>query len=156
MFCAYWHQATPPAHPCSLSYLEPADIDACLLYASPCALRTKNWPRLRLKILVDMNLSPGGCRFLELAGWQAGHWRDIGSPTAEDANLLAWARRQGFVLLSQDLRFRGTLFSDPRRALPSVVLLRLRNELDPSQQLRICTLLKGATPRFGVGRAPGD
>ncbi|MFO1460827.1 MAG: DUF5615 family PIN-like protein [Verrucomicrobiota bacterium] len=103
-----------------------------------------------MKILVDMNLSPEWLSVLELAGWQAGHWRDIGSPTAEDANLLAWARRQGFVLLSQDLDFAELLFQT-QAGSPSVVLLRLRNELDPSQQLRICTLLKGATPALESG-----
>ncbi|MCX6902562.1 MAG: DUF5615 family PIN-like protein, partial [Verrucomicrobia bacterium] len=40
---------------------------------------------------MDMNLSPEWLKMLEQAGWQASHWSNVGSPTAPDTDLLAWA-----------------------------------------------------------------
>ena len=90
-----------------------------------------------MKILVDMNLSPEWLAVLAQAGWQARHWSTVGSPTAPDADLLAWARQHGWVLLTQDLDFAELLFHT-QAGTPSVVLLRLRNELDSAQQARVC------------------
>ncbi|MBN8246050.1 MAG: DUF5615 family PIN-like protein [Verrucomicrobia bacterium] len=97
-----------------------------------------------------MNLSPEWLPVLKQAGWQAVHWSDIGAPTAPDADLLACARRQGFVVLTQDLDFAELLFQT-QAGSPSVVMLRLRNELDPAQQTRICTLLRTATAALEEG-----
>jgi predicted nuclease of predicted toxin-antitoxin system len=36
-----------------------------------------------MKILVDMNLSPGWVRFLADSGFEAVHWSNVGSATAE-------------------------------------------------------------------------
>jgi len=57
---------------------------------------------------------------------------------------LAWTRHHGWVLLTQDLDFAELLFHTPA-GTPSVVMLRLRNELDSAQQARFSTLLRTAT-----------
>lgn len=95
-----------------------------------------------MKILVDLNLSREWLEVLERAGWKASHRSHIGSPTAPDTDLLLWARQHGWVLLTQDLDFAELLFHT-QAGTPSVVLLRLRNELDSAQHSRVCTLLHG-------------
>lgn len=97
-----------------------------------------------------MNLSPEWLGVLAQAGWEASHWSTTGSPTAADTELFNWARRHGWVLLTQDLDFAEILFHTQAGA-PSIVLLRLRNELDTSQQARVCTLLRTAMPALETG-----
>jgi len=87
---------------------------------------------------------------LTQAGWQACHWSTVGSPAAPDTDLLDWSRQHGWVLLTQDLDFGGLLFHSQAGA-PSVVLLRLRNELDSAQQSRICALLQTAVAALDTG-----
>jgi len=99
---------------------------------------------------VDMNLSPEWLTVLQESGWQASHWSTVGSPTAADTDLLDWARQHGWVLLTQDLDFAELLFHTQAGTL-SVVLLRLRNELDSAQQGRVCTLLRTAATALETG-----
>ncbi len=103
-----------------------------------------------MKLLVDMNLSPEWLTVLQQAGWQACHWSNVGSPTAPDTDPLAWAREHGQVLLTQDLDFAELLFHT-QAGTPSVMLLRLRNELDSAQQTRVCTLLRAVTAALETG-----
>ena len=103
-----------------------------------------------MKILVDMNLSPEWLVVLEQAGWETSHWSTIGSPTAPDTGILAWARQHDWVVVTQDLDFAEILFHT-QAGEPSVVLLRLRNELDNAQQIRICALLRTAATALETG-----
>lgn len=103
-----------------------------------------------MKILVDMNLSPEWLGVLNQAGWEASHWSNIGAPTAPDTELLIWARHHGWVVLTQDLDYSELLFQT-RAGTPSVVLLRLRNELDVAQQARVCALLRTAGAALVTG-----
>ncbi|HAB15673.1 MAG TPA: hypothetical protein DCE44_04400 [Verrucomicrobiales bacterium] len=54
------------------------------------------------------------------------------------------------MLLTQDLDFAEVL-SHTQAGGPSVVLLRLRNELDSAQQARVCGLLRTATDALETG-----
>jgi predicted nuclease of predicted toxin-antitoxin system len=103
-----------------------------------------------VKVLVDMNLSPEWLRALEQTGWPASHWSSVGSPTAADTDLLNWSRQHGWVLLTQDLDFAELLFHT-QAGKPSVVLLRLRNELDSAEQARVCALLRTAEAALESG-----
>lgn len=103
-----------------------------------------------MKFLVDMNLSLEWLTVLDKAGWSARHWSAVGSPTAPDTELLVWARQNGWVLLTQDLDFAELLFHT-QAGKPSVVLLRLRNELDATQQTRVCALLHTASAALETG-----
>jgi predicted nuclease of predicted toxin-antitoxin system len=62
-----------------------------------------------MKILVDMNLSPAWAAFLEDAGWQTLHLSHANEPLVKDAEVLAWARQNEYVLLTHDLDFRVAL-----------------------------------------------
>ncbi|MDA1275977.1 MAG: DUF5615 family PIN-like protein [Verrucomicrobia bacterium] len=103
---------------------------------------------------MDMNLSPEWLKVLTQGGWLACHWSTVGSPAAPDTDLLDWSRQHGWVLLTQDLDFGGLLFHSQAGA-PSVVLLRLRNELDSAQQSRIRAPANGGC-RFGNRSSAGD
>jgi predicted nuclease of predicted toxin-antitoxin system len=89
-----------------------------------------------VKILIDMNLSPEWCGALEVPGWEVRHWSKLGPHDATDKQLLEWARENHHVLLTQEMDFPQLLFQT-QAGSPSVVLLRLENELDTLQQDRV-------------------
>ena len=76
-----------------------------------------------MKILVDMNLSPGWVNFLSEAGFDAVHWSEIGSGSATDSELMVWAAENGFVVLTADLDF-GAILAASKRSGPSIVQVR--------------------------------
>nr|WP_277621070.1 DUF5615 family PIN-like protein [Thermus arciformis] len=74
--------------------------------------------------MVDMNLSPRWREALEASGYEAVWWRHVGPANAPDEVLFAWAREQGYTILTADLDF-GHLLSLTGEDGPSVILLRL-------------------------------
>ncbi len=78
---------------------------------------------MSLAFVVDMNLSPEWLPVLDGEGWRAVHWSAVGPATAADAEIMAWARAAGRVVLTHDLDF-GTLLALTGVDSPSVVLLR--------------------------------
>lgn len=83
-----------------------------------------------MKLLVDMNLSPGLCRLLRDAGHTATHWSRIGSPRAPDIELLQWARRESHIVVTHDLDF-GAILAATGFSSPSVIQIR-RRDIMPS------------------------
>jgi predicted nuclease of predicted toxin-antitoxin system len=81
-----------------------------------------------MKILVDMNLSPGWVPVLERHGWSAAHWSTVGNPRATDPTIMAWARANGYVVFTHDLDF-GTLLALTHDSGPSVVQVRAQDTL---------------------------
>ena len=76
-----------------------------------------------MKILVDMNLSPGWVDFLAGEGIEAVHWSKIGPGNAPDGELLQWAADGGYAVLTADLDF-GAILAATRQRRPSVVVVR--------------------------------
>ena len=76
-----------------------------------------------MKVLVDMNLSPGWVSFLAEGGFEAVHWSDIGSGSAPDSELMQWAAQRGYVVLTADLDF-GAILAATEGRRPSVVQVR--------------------------------
>jgi predicted nuclease of predicted toxin-antitoxin system len=76
-----------------------------------------------MKVLVDMNLSPRWVQTLRAAQIEAIHWSDIGRANAPDAEIMAYASKAGYVVLTQDLDFSAILASTAIRK-PSVVQIR--------------------------------
>ena len=64
-----------------------------------------------MRLIVDMNLSPGWVRLFEGRGWDALHWSQIGPGNAADSVILRWARENGRVVVTQDLDFTQLLYS---------------------------------------------
>ena len=83
-----------------------------------------------MKVVVDVNFPPSLATALSTAGVEAVHWTTQGKATAPDAEILAWARREGWVVLTQDLDFPDILAATGADA-PSVLLVRDADALAP-------------------------
>jgi len=103
-----------------------------------------------VKILVDMNLSPLWCGALRDNGYEAIHWSDVGNPAAPDTELMAYAKQQGYVVLTHDLDFSAILAATQAQA-PSVIQVRTQDVL--SERFR--ALLIGALRQFDEQLAAG-
>jgi len=79
-----------------------------------------------VKLLVDMNLSPRWVGLLTDAGIDAAHWSSLGRPNAPDPEIMAFARANGYVVLTHDLDF-GTILAATSGDKPSVVQIRSRD-----------------------------
>jgi predicted nuclease of predicted toxin-antitoxin system len=75
-----------------------------------------------MRVLIDMNLTPRWARYLINAGHEAAHWSAIGPLSAKDSEICSYARRHGYVLLTNDLDFPQIL-AHTKEAAPSVILL---------------------------------
>ena len=76
-----------------------------------------------MKILLDMNLSPRWVTVLADAGISSTHWSNVGPVKAPDPEIMAYARDQGWVILTQDLDF-GTILAVTHGEKPSVIQIR--------------------------------
>jgi predicted nuclease of predicted toxin-antitoxin system len=79
-----------------------------------------------MRLIVDMNLSPDWVAVLRKAGHTAIHWSTVGSPTAKDREILAWARERDQVVLTHDLDF-GAILAATDADSPSVVQVRTQD-----------------------------
>ena len=49
-----------------------------------------------IKIIIDMNLPPSWVAVFENEGWEAVHWSTIAEPSAADAEIMKYAKNNGF------------------------------------------------------------
>ena len=90
--------------------------------------RSSSLRAVRLKFLVDMNLSPQWVPVLRKHGWQAAHWSTIGHTGASDEDIMSWARDHQYVVFTHDLDF-GTMLALSHEAGPSVLQVRTEDTL---------------------------
>lgn len=83
---------------------------------------------MRLKLLLDMNLSPQWAPALRKHGWQVVHWSDVGDPKASDRHVMDWAVAHHYVVFTHDLDF-GAMLALTHAAGPSVLQVRAENIL---------------------------
>jgi predicted nuclease of predicted toxin-antitoxin system len=76
-----------------------------------------------MKILVDMNLSPGWADFLTGNGIESVHGSSIGSPDAPESGIMDYAKKYDFVVRTNDLDF-GFILAITRGKKPSVIQTR--------------------------------
>jgi predicted nuclease of predicted toxin-antitoxin system len=76
-----------------------------------------------MRILLDMNLSPAWVQFFNAAGIESVHWTDVGAASAEDHEIMTWAREHAFVLMTADLDFSAILAATSQSG-PSVIQVR--------------------------------
>jgi predicted nuclease of predicted toxin-antitoxin system len=94
-----------------------------------------------MKLLVDMNLSPRWVDLLSHAGWEAEHWSALGRANAPDSEIMAYAAKRGYVVLTHDLDFSAILAATHGEK-PSVVQLRI-DDVSPQQAgIRLITALR--------------
>lgn len=98
-----------------------------------------------MKLLLDMNISPGLVSSLAGTGLKAIHWSDVGSPGARDVEVFSWGRKHGCVIVTHDLDF-GAILAATGEAGPSVVQFRTR-DVSPGALL---PLLRAALKRFSA------
>lgn len=95
-----------------------------------------------MKVVVDVCLSPKWVPYLREKGLEAFHWSELGDLRAKDQEILAYCKRNGYVLLTQDLDFAALLFSGgevPAR----VVLLRVSDLRVEVAGPRVAAVLAG-------------
>ena len=85
-----------------------------------------------MRFLLDQNQSPLLVRALVELGHEAVHVRDLSMSRASDTEILAFAYREGLVILSSDTDF-GELLARSNAGLPSVVLFRRQGERRAAQ-----------------------
>ncbi len=79
-----------------------------------------------MKLLVDMNLSPRWIELLTDADMPAVHWSTVGANNAPDAQIMAYATANDYVVLTHDLDFSAILAATHGEK-PSVVQIRAEN-----------------------------
>lgn len=79
-----------------------------------------------MKLVIDMNLSPGWVPVLMQAGHTATHWSSVGSPRAKDREILTWARQRKEVVFTHDLDF-GAILAATDADAPSVIQVRTQD-----------------------------
>jgi predicted nuclease of predicted toxin-antitoxin system len=81
-----------------------------------------------MKILIDMNLPPRWVQVFASVGLKAVHWSQVGAPTANDREILAWARNNDYIVFTHDLDFSALLAATQGEG-PSVIQVRTQNIL---------------------------
>jgi predicted nuclease of predicted toxin-antitoxin system len=89
-----------------------------------------------MKFLADAGISPKTVAFLNAAGHDAVHVRQIGLQRASDADIVRRARQEGRVVLTFDLDF-GQILALGVAGSPSVVIFRLSDETSTSVNWRL-------------------
>lgn len=103
-----------------------------------------------MNFLVDMNLSPRWADYLEISGFPAVHWSNIGPPTASDHELMHWAAQHGSVVLTADLDFPAILAATEGRS-PSVVVLRGDDLTPAALGASVLAAIRQMEPELGAG-----
>jgi predicted nuclease of predicted toxin-antitoxin system len=83
-----------------------------------------------MKLLVDMNLSPRWIDMLRYSGVEAVHWSAFGKGNAPDAEIMAYAIANDYIVLTHDLDFSAIL-AVTHGEKPSVVQIRAE-DVSPS------------------------
>ncbi|MDR1626105.1 MAG: DUF5615 family PIN-like protein [Spirochaetia bacterium] len=76
-----------------------------------------------MKIVVDVNLAVRWADMLSVQGIEAVYWTDVGEGDASDTEIMAWAERNGYTVLTGDLDF-GAILTATQQSKPSVVQIR--------------------------------
>ena len=91
-----------------------------------------------------MNLSPSWIASLESGGHSAVHWSSIGSPSALDTEIMAWARENRYIVFTNDLDYGALLFATAATS-PSVI--QIRAEMSCRQVLGMLSCSRSKPPQ---------
>jgi predicted nuclease of predicted toxin-antitoxin system len=80
---------------------------------------------MRLKLLFDMNLPPDFAAYFSQQGVSAVHWATVGNPDATDVEIMDFAKKHGYVVVTLDLDFSAILAAT-QGSRPSVVQIRAK------------------------------
>jgi predicted nuclease of predicted toxin-antitoxin system len=79
-----------------------------------------------------MNLSKDWVSYLEGRGHVVSHWKDVGSQSAKDTEIMEWCTRENVVILTGDLDFSAH-HAALGSSKPSVIQLRTKDKLPQAQ-----------------------
>jgi len=79
-----------------------------------------------MKLLFDMNLSPGLVDLMGRSGWESIHWSSVGDPKAADRTIMEWGLKNGYCVITNDLDLGDILAVTDARG-PSVVQFRTQD-----------------------------
>jgi predicted nuclease of predicted toxin-antitoxin system len=88
-----------------------------------------------------MNISVDWIPVLESHGWEAVHWSEVGDKRAADAEIMHWARANGFVVLTHDLDF-GALLATTQAQGPSVIQIRAQDIMPAHMERSVIAALQ--------------
>lgn len=94
-----------------------------------------------MRLLVDMNLSPRWVSLLNGVNIEAAHWSTIGAGNAPDSEIMAYAAKHGYVVLTHDLDF-STILAATHGEKPSVVQIRAEDVSPDAIGLQVITALR--------------
>lgn len=103
-----------------------------------------------MKILLDMNLSPLWVAVLTRAGFETVHWSTVGKQSAPDSELLFWAKKNGYVVLTHDLDF-GSILAATKADAPSVIQFRIQDLHPDHMGSAVISALQQFTGRLEAG-----
>ena len=84
-----------------------------------------------MKILIDMNLTPEWVEYFAGHGVDSVHWSAVGSPKADDAVIMDYARQTGLIVFTHDLDF-GDILAVTHAHGPSVLQARVEDPVPAS------------------------
>ena len=105
---------------------------------------------MSIQLVIDMNLSVDWVPAFAAKGWSALHWSSCGDPSAEDVEIMEWARSHGFVVFTHDLDF-GTMLALTHATGPSVLQVRGQSVLPED----IGTVVIAAVNQYEAALAAG-
>jgi predicted nuclease of predicted toxin-antitoxin system len=103
-----------------------------------------------MKLLLDMNLSPRWVSFLTDAGWKTVHWSEIGNGSEPDSEIMAYAAKHDYVVLTHDMDFSAILAATHGEK-PSVVQIRTENVMGQETGERVVSALRVLEPELEAG-----
>ncbi len=93
-----------------------------------------------MRFVTDVGVSRSTTEALRQQGHDVLHLREVGLHRLPDDEILALARREDRIILTFDLDF-GDLLAAGGHSLPSVILLRLRDQTPTSATPRVMELV---------------
>ena len=103
-----------------------------------------------MKLLIDMNLPEEWVLVLARHGYESVHWSSIGSTTAEDSEIMEYAKLNGYVVFTHDLDF-GALLASSGADRPSVFQVRTLGVLPIQIEPLVIAALKQFEPTLEAG-----
>ena len=103
-----------------------------------------------MRLLIDMNLSPRWVSIPVEAGFEADHWSMLGRSNAPDTEIMAFAKANGYVVLTHDLDF-GAILAATHGEKPSVVQIRSDDVSPHVIGKPVIIALKQMTPELEEG-----
>ena len=82
-----------------------------------------------MNLLLDMSLSPVLCGVLNSAGFEAVHWSAVGEFNATDPELMLYAARQNYAVITHDLDFGASLATSFQGVLTALGMICKRLQL---------------------------